>query len=133
MLDNLKTYCKNKLDLYYGLDDDYEKWFSEKVFKLLGANVSEANYGKSKAQQIDHWDLVGFNELKDIVLNKNHWTEVFNKSLGFSEDSKGDKITRTKWLQDLSEINKKLAVSNVISVDDYEYLQELQQWMVTLH
>jgi len=132
MLIKLKAYYKEKLDIFYDIDDEYEKWFSEKVFKALGNKVSEENYGKSKAQQIDHWDLVGFDELKDIVTNKNHWTEVFNKSLGYSEDNKGDKIVRTKWLQDLSEIKRKLNASNVISVDDFEYIQELSQWLQTL-
>lgn len=132
LLELLKEYYKEKLDYYYGIDDDYEKWFSEKVFKTLGNQVGEANYGKSKAQQIDHWDLVDFEELKDIVLNKNHWTEVFEKKLGFSEDNKGDKVVKTQWLQDLSEIKRRLYASNAISVDDYEYLQTLAQWFKTI-
>ena len=83
-------------------------------------------------QEIDVWDLVGFEDLHDILNKGAHWTEVFDKQFGYSEDNKGDKKVKTEWLTNLKEIQDKLKTSNMITKDNFDYLSGVKGWLIEI-
>jgi len=129
LLSSLKDYFKTKLDDYYIAEDKYDEWLSNTRFVELSTEVTKQNVGKSKAQYIDIWDLVGFEDLHDILNKGAHWTEVFDKLLGYSDDNKGDKKVKTEWLINLKEIQDKLKTSNMITKDNFDYLGSVKVWL----
>lgn len=131
VLDLLKMKIKGKLDNYYG-EDHFQKWAPKDVVTEISAKVTEFNYGKTGNQMKDIWDFVSLLDLQKIVINGTNWSEVFDKKLSFPDDVKGDKKEKTKWMIVLHESRKKLESSSMISYDDFEFLKNINEWLLNI-
>ncbi len=129
LLELLKKEFKTKLDNYYASEDAFEEWIPKKMYLELKMKVEKINYNKKRSDYIDIWDLLTFSDLKAILLNKNHWTEVFKKKYAYPSDTRGDKNVKTEWMDDLMQIQKTIKTKNSITVENYEYLLGINNWL----
>lgn len=129
--DLLKEKVKRRLDNYYG-EDQFQTWAPKDVVTEISGKVTEFNYGKTGNQRKDIWDFVSLEDMQKIIINGTNWSEVFDKKFSFPEDTKGDKREKTKWMIGLYEVKKHLETSSMISGDDYEFVKNINEWLVNL-
>ena len=128
MKEDFRTRLKSK----YG-----NRWLKDgvprKVHKHLVNGAFDKNRDREESQEVEPWDCLHTINYRDIA-TYNHaiWAELFEQEYTKpgEEQKKGGWKARTEWVIKLNSIRNENFHTYSVKEEEYEFLQELFEWLV---
>lgn len=126
---DIETHLKK--DIQTKLEGEYsENWWKKGVPFLVWEKAellaAKKNREKSKNEEVDGYDQLCLIDYRIIMLD--NWRKLFEKIYSYP-DVKGDKKKKTSWLVRLNKIRNENVHTYSVSLDEYDFLEEVHAWM----
>ena len=136
MIRDVETFMKN--DFKKKLEDSYgSSWFKKgvpsNVYEDAGLMAIKKNREVDNEEEVSPWDCLNMIDYRKIAIYGSNWKEIFEKNYTKPGEEKirGGKEEKTKWMQKLERIRNQNFHSYSVKEEEYEFLTELYNWLVT--
>jgi DNA sulfur modification protein DndB len=137
MIRDIEVYLRNdfkdKLLKKYGTD-----WFTlglpKPVYDAANKLASDKNYESiSTGERVEPWDCLTMINYREIAVYGSNWSELFEKEFTKPGEERlsGGKKAKTEWFFKLSRIRNENFHTYSVSEQEYEFLKELHNWLIT--
>jgi DNA sulfur modification protein DndB len=128
----LKKDFRTKLLACYG-DNWFKEGIPKAVYDSANQRASDKNYeAKTKMEEVGPWDCLNIIDYRKIAVYGSNWSKVFEKNYTKPGEEKisGGKDKKTAWMQKLERIRNENVHSYSVKEDEYEFLSELNNWLL---
>lgn len=126
----LKTDFKDKLESHFG-----RKWFEKGVPPKIAEKALSDTFNKNKDiededKEVEPWDCLTIIAYREIA--QKNWPTIFDKEYTKPGEEKigGGKEEKTKWMVKLEQIRNKCVHSYYVEPDEFQFLEELNDWLI---
>jgi DNA sulfur modification protein DndB len=137
MIRDIETYMKvdfkQRLQNYFG-DSWFKKGVPSTVYEDACLMAIKKNREIENAQEeVNPWDCLNMIDYRKISIYGSNWKDIFEKyyTKPGEEKIRGGKEEKTKWMQKLERIRNQNFHSYSVREDEYEFLMELNNWLIT--
>ncbi len=126
----MKDDFKRRLENSYG-----DQWFRlgvpKAVYDKTHALSAEKNY-EEKTDKYTPWDCLTLIDYRKIAIYGSNWRDLFEKAYTKpGEEKSGNKEIKTEWMQKLEKIRNNSFHSYSVKEEEYNFLLELHEWLIT--
>ena len=110
-----------------------KKAIPKEVYDSVTQRASDKNYeAKTKMEEVEPWDCLNIIDYRKIAVYGSNWSKVFEKNYTKSGEEKlsGGKDKKTAWMQKLERIRNENFHSYSVKEDEFEFLSELNKWLL---
>ena len=128
----MKNDFKNKLESSYG-NSWFKKGVPANVYEDAALLAIKKNREVDNEEEVSAWDCLNMIDYRRIAIYGSNWKEIFEKyyTKPGEEKLRGGKEEKTKWMQKLERIRNQNFHSYSVKEDEYEFLIELYNWLIT--
>ena len=128
----LKDIIETRLEGEFG-PDWLRKGLPKDIYLRASRSLQYAEYEQGNAAEKSLWDYVDLADCRVIATYAKNWSTLFSTVLVRDEDQRipGDKEMKTKWISDVSEINRKMNGNKNYSVttEQHSFLASIFEWI----
>lgn len=131
ILDTIRSRLKEKI----GVDPNWlYKYLPEKIRNdLISKKAIEESNRKSNGnnEEVDVWNYIFFNEIKQIASFEKNWSSFCNDILSVSS-IKTNKVNTLQWLSDLESAKNRIDVGRSIVTSEFEQIKKIHDELLNI-
>lgn len=134
----IKLIISSRLEDYYG-DSWLVKGLPKAIYTRAKSEADEAKYEQisndDEIVEVPIWNYVTLAECKPIILNGKNWSLLFEDTMVRPEEANmtGGREPKTDWILRVNSIINKLSKNSYsVSVDEYNYVKSIHEWIMDI-